>query len=228
MANVTSIVMIGATGAVGSHVAASLTESPTVKRLTLLGRRPLDSLSQDTNDKVAQHKIDIFDPDTYAALLQGHDTAICTMGVGQPSKMARDEFIRIEKTAVLAFAEQCKEADIRYFHLLSSVGVDPASRSFYLRTKGEVQNSLRALQFDGLYLIQPSMILTPGNRYGALQAITLAVWPLLSPLLIGSWRKYRGVPVDLLGRAIAANALDGPQGEHLLQWDDFMRLAGND
>jgi len=77
------------------------------------------------------------------------------------------------------------------------------SNSFYLRTKGELVEALKALNFDRLSIFQPSMILTPTNRYGIAQAITLKVWPFLKPLLMGSLRKYRGIPVNVLGQAMA-------------------------
>ncbi|MFT7120802.1 MAG: hypothetical protein ACJAZ9_000979 [Neolewinella sp.] len=40
-----------------------------------------------------------------------------------------------------------------------------------------------------------------------MQGITLAVFPLLKPLLFGSLRKYRGIPVSVLGGSIARNLL---------------------
>jgi len=63
--------------------------------------------------------------------------------------------------------------------LLSSVGISPKSKSFFLRTKGELVEALKALNFERLSIFMPSMILTPTNRYGFSQALTLAVWPKL-------------------------------------------------
>ncbi|MEZ5738051.1 MAG: NAD(P)H-binding protein [Burkholderiaceae bacterium] len=196
-----SVLMVGATGAVGSCAARALAGA-TGLVLTLLGRQPLTPLPAGEAVLVEQHGFDWFDPASYEARLGGHHTAICTLGVGQPSKMSRDEFVRIEKTALLHFATHCREAGIGHFQLLSSVGADARSASFYLRTKGEVEDGLRALGFARLSLFQPSMILTPTNRYGLLQGVTLLVWPWLNPLLPGPLRKLRGVPVEtLVGRS---------------------------
>ena len=105
-----SVVMIGATGAVGGHVAKTLVQMPDVGRVTLLGRRPLDGISA---DKTVQTVIDVFDAASYEPILTGQDAAICTLGVGQPSKISKDEFVKIDKLAVLAFAESCKAAGVR-------------------------------------------------------------------------------------------------------------------
>ena len=94
-----------------------------------------------------------------------------------------------------------------------------------MRTKGELCDALVALRFERLSLFQPSMILTPTNRYGIVQGLMLALWPSLDPMLRGSWRKYRGVAVETLGAAMAANLLTGASGVEWLTWADFNALA---
>lgn len=217
------VVMIGSTGAVGGHVAATLAASADTQQLTLLGRRATEGLPQ---SNVTQHKIDVLEPSTYRGLVAEHDVAVCTLGVGEPSKVSKEDFVRIDKDAVLAFATTCREAGVEHFELLSSVGVGAQSRSFYLRTKGELEDGLRGLGFPRLSLFHPSMILTPSNRYGMSQAVTLAVWPKLRPLLLGPLRRLRGVRVEDLGRAMALNVFTDAQGEEVLEWDDFAALVG--
>ncbi|MDX2432740.1 MAG: NAD(P)H-binding protein, partial [Bacteroides sp.] len=195
-----SVVMLGASGAVGTETLNTLLQLGNIQLLTLLGRKPISNINADF---VQQHKISVSDTSSYQNYLQGHTTAICTLGVGEPSKMSKEEFVKIDKIAVLDFATECKKAGINHFELLASVGISPESKSFYLRIKGELVEGLKALNFERLSIFQPSMILTPTNRYGRAQAITLKVWPLLKPLLMGSLRKYRGVSVNVLGQAMA-------------------------
>ena len=214
--------MLGASGAVGGETLKTLLKTPNISRLTLLGRTPIANV---TADFVAQHKIDIFNATSYGDLLMGHATAICTLGVGEPSKMDKEAFIKIDKTAVLDFAKACKKAGVAHFELLASVGIDAKSSSFYLKTKGELVEELKALNFDRLSIFQPSMILTPTNRYGFTQAVALFVTPFLNPLLFGGWKKYRGVPVELLGKAIALNAFSHKMGVERLEWADFYAIA---
>jgi uncharacterized protein YbjT (DUF2867 family) len=216
------VVMLGASGAVGQQVLMALIHAATEVAVTTLGRRAVDVRA---HARLSQHVVDIHDPASYAPRLAGQQVAICTLGVGQPSKMSKAEFIRVDKEAVLSFAKACKQAGVKHFELLSSVGVDADSRSFYLRTKGALQVALRAMGFDRLSLFQPSMILTPSNRYGWSQALTLAVWPKLDGLLRGRLQRYRGIRVAELGRAMAINALIDGEGLEYLQWPDFKRLA---
>jgi uncharacterized protein YbjT (DUF2867 family) len=217
-----SVVMMGATGAVGQEVLSALLSMPQPIQITTLGRRPA---AVPAHDRLLQHVVDVHQPQTYQHYLQGQQAAICTLGVGQPSKVSQAEFIRVDKDAVLAFAVACKQGGVKHFELLGSVGADHKSRSLYLRTKGELRNALVALRFERLSIFQPSMILTPSNRYGLAQGLTLAIWPTLGHLLIGSLRKYRGVTVSTLGLAMARNLFAGGQGVEILHWPDFMALA---
>ncbi|MEM7634414.1 MAG: hypothetical protein AAF299_07630, partial [Pseudomonadota bacterium] len=75
MARDLNIVMLGATGAVGTEVVSTLVTMPELASLTLLGRRKVEGIS---HDGLRQHKADIFDPASYMMHLRGHDTAICT------------------------------------------------------------------------------------------------------------------------------------------------------
>ena len=189
--------------------------------MSLLGRRPVEGLA---GGAIEQHVIDIFAPSSYRDLLAGHDTAICALGVGEPSKMSKAEFVRIDRDAVLT-CYRLQAGRVRHFELLGAAGVSATSALFYLRTKGQLEEGLKALGFERVSLFQPSMILTPTNRYGLLQAITLFAFPLLEPVLVGPLRKARGIRVDRLGAAIAMNVLTEATGVETLQWDDFMRLS---
>ena len=217
-----SIVMLGATGAVGGEVLKILLELNDMERITLLGRREVPKIS---NIIVNQQIIDVFKPDTYTKYLPKHDIAICTLGIGEPSKTSKENFIKTDKLAVLDFAKSCKEAGVSHFELLASVGISSKSSSFYLRIKGELVDELKALNFDRLSIFKPSMILTPTNRYGISQAIILRVWPWLKPLLFAGLRKYRGIKVSTLGRAMALNVVQEKSGFEALEWDDFQRLT---
>lgn len=217
--------MMGATGAVGGCAMVALQATPQLAQLTLLTRR---LLPDPVGPVTAQHRVDVLDPNTYAPLLTGYQSAICTLGIGQPSKVSQAEYVRIDRDAVIAFATACKRAGIAHFELLSSVGANAQSRSFYLRTKGQLQQALVDLNFERLSLFQPSMILTPTNRYGVVQGLLLALWPKISFLLQGGWRKYRGIPVGTLGAAMAANLFTKGQGTEILNWSEISALGSKE
>lgn len=216
-----ALVMLGASGAVGGAALRRLQAMPEVTRITLLNRRALPGLGE----KTREHIVDVGDPASYRHLLAGHGAAICTLGVGEPSKASRAEFLRVDHDMPLAFATACRAAGVGHFSLLSAVGVSAASRVFFIRTKGQLEDSLRALGFARLSLFHPSMILTPQNRYGLSQAVVLRVWPWLAPVLAGPLRKFRGIAVADLGAAMAHNLGATGQGVEVLDWDAMVALT---
>ena len=216
-----SIVFLGASGAVGSEALKNVLKFSGINKIMLLGRRKIEGLDK-TN--LEQQIIDISDAATYESYINDFQTAICTLGVGEPSKASKDEFIKIDKTAVLDFAKACKDKGVKHFQLLSSVGVSSTSRSFFLKTKGELIDALEALHFERLSIFQPSMILTPTNRYGFSQALVLKIWPKLDFILQGQARQYRRIKVEELGEAMANNVLTSGIGIEFLQYDDFKNL----
>jgi uncharacterized protein YbjT (DUF2867 family) len=220
------LVLLGATGAVGRNVLAEALRSPAFEAVTTLGRRPAEIADGEAPPgKLAQHVVDLEDPASYRALVAGHTAAICTLGVGQPSKTTREEVWKIEVDYVMGFAAACKAAEVRHFSLMTSVGSDAGSMSYYLRLKGTLEDRVKALGFERTSLFRPSMLLTTQNRYGASQAVVLAVWPKIDWLFMGPLRRYRGIRVEDLGRAIARNAArDAPGGVEVHEWDGFQRI----
>ncbi len=216
-----SVVMIGASGAVGGVVLSHLLASEKVQQVTVLGRRAVGL----AHEKLVQSVVDLANPGSYADQGAGHDVAICTLGVGQPTKASRAVFLAVDQAMPLAFATACQTRGVGRFVLLGSVGANARSPSFFLRSKGELEDKLTCLGFSGLSFFRPSMILTPENRYGFSQAVTLAVWPRLAPMLVGPLRKYRGIALADLGAAIAATALISVQGVERLTWDQINARA---
>lgn len=222
------VLLLGATGAVGGHVLAQALRSPQFATVTTLGRRPASPPASFAvpPGKLAQHVVDVADPASYRHLLAGHTDAISTLGVGDPAKLPREEVWRIEVDYVVAFASACRQAGVERFSLMTSVGSDPDSRFYFLKMKGTLEQRVQALGFPRVRIFRPSMILTPNNRYGMSQAITLAVWPHLGWALRGSLRAARGIRVEDLGRAIALDAARGQSGDgaRVYTWDDFQEI----
>lgn len=224
-------VVLGATGAVGTEVVRALLQSRRFGRVTTLGRRPF-AIPGAPSEKLVHHVVDVFDPSAYESLLDGHAAAFCTLGLGQPSKVTREELYRVDVAASAGFASACKRRGVSHFSLLTAVGANPKSPSFYLRCKGEVEEKVRAERFPRASFFRPSMIMTPANRYGLVQAVFLAVYPFLDPFLLGPLRPYRSVKVGDLGKAMAVNAERAGTGAapraEILDWSAFRAiLAGS-
>lgn len=139
-------IVVGATGAVGSALVRELLGSPHCEEVTALTRRAVESFAGlPGHDKLRQHVIDMNDLERETAeAARGYATAFCTMGVGQPRKMAKEEVRKVDVDYAAAFARGARTAGVRHISLLSSIAADPAARSFYLRLKGDAEAGVAA------------------------------------------------------------------------------------
>lgn len=149
------------------------------------------------------------------------DTAFCTMGIGQPRKVPRQEFWKVDVEYAGAFARACRTAGVRHMSLLSSVSANPRSSNQYLRVKGAVEDRYRALGFERLSLFQPSVLVTTTVRYGLQDRLTQHFFPWISGLLPARFHEIR---VEDLARAMHLNAERQGKGLEVLHYADYLAL----
>ena len=160
-----------------------------------------------------------------AAQVPAVDAALCALGTTIRQAGSRTAFHAVDHDAVLAFAKLAKAKGARRFAVVSSVGASSRSGNFYLATKGRMEDGLATLGFERLTILQPSFLLgerrekRPGEGY----ITALAQW--LSPLLAGSWRRYRPIAADAVARALLRTALDDAAPVGRLTYDGILELA---
>jgi uncharacterized protein YbjT (DUF2867 family) len=82
---------------------------------------------------------------------------------------------------------------------VSSLGADPSSRVFYLRTKGKTEQGFAALGFASLVLVRPSLLIGgPRSSGRLLEAFGLFLGKHMPSLLP---RRYRAVTTLQVARA---------------------------
>src|SRR6185369_16650082 len=91
-------IVVGATGAVGSALVRELLASPHCEEVTALTRRKVEIFAGlPGHGKLRQRVIDMNDLERETAeAARGYATAFCTMDVGQPRKMAKDEVRKVD------------------------------------------------------------------------------------------------------------------------------------
>lgn len=142
----------------------------------------------------------------------------CALGTTIRKAGSQDAFRRIDFDATLRLARASLERGARQFFLVSSVDASPSSSNFYLRVKGELEEELRKLPFEGLHIFRPSILLGPRQESRPVETAGKALAAALGFLLIGSLRRYRAMPADRLARAIA-NASGA--GVHIYHYDEI-------
>ena len=212
--------IIGATGLIGGHLTRLLLEDSSYDRVKLLVRRPLSW----SDERVTVSVIDFEDEEAFRRELSDSDVVFCAVGtttrkVGGNRTLYRKVDVDIPVNAArFALESGCKQ-----FVLVSSVGADSGSKSFYLRLKGEAEDTIKAMGFDTFIIMRPSLLL--GDRAESRPAEKVAQWvmPLVSFLMPG---RLKPIPAETVAKAMVAAVGRKLKGVHLLHYKEMGRMWG--
>ena len=216
------ILLVGATGLIGTRVIEQARDLRHV-RLLAVSRREI-GLPQGARIEVL-----VADPANWPdaiAQLAPH-AVICALGTTwAKSGKSEEAFRAVDQNLVLDVARAAKSTGAARFVLVSSVGADLASRSFYLRVKGEVERDVGKLGFERLDILRPGLLRGPrsGDRR-VLERLGIALSPLTSLFLFGERRKYRAIDGAIVARAALQGALDKRKGRFVHENDGILRQA---
>ena len=126
---------------------------------------------------------------------------------------------------VLSFARGAQAAGAQSLCVVSAVAADCAARNFYLRVKGETEVALEALRFRSLHIMQPGLLLGSRPQRRVLEAVARGCWPLLNPLLLGRWQRYRAIDARTVAAAMRAATLSGRAGTQRYTWAGLQSLG---
>ena len=180
------VALAGATGLVGTEILQGLIGDPSVAAIHVFGRRALDT----GNPKVTAHVVDF----RSLPALPRVDEVFLALGTTIKVAGSQDAFRAVDFDANLAVARAALAAGAKRAGLVSAMGASAGSGMFYTRVKGEIEDALAALPFEGLVIARPSFL--AGNRESLGQPVrsgeglALTVSRLLGPFIP---RNYRSV-----------------------------------
>lgn len=201
-----TILIAGATGVVGRNALHQLLASTDVSRVIAIGRRNLP----DENQKLTSRVADLGNPQSLLVQVpDGITVAISALGTTMKQAGSKEAFRAVDHDAVLNFANAALVRGARRFLLVSSVGANPNSSNFYLRTKGETEADLERLAFANLTILRPSFIDDQGTRPDHRLGERLALPAMRAVFSIaGKHSRYAPITADALGRALTRLAFD--------------------
>lgn len=149
-----TVILAGATGLVGRDILQGLLADPGVSAVYTLGRRapPVQ------HPKLVPHIVD------FAALPPLPPADELYLALGTTIKVAGSQaaFRALDYDANLNAAKAALAAGVKKVGLVSAMGADARSKIFYNRVKGELEDALTQLTFEGLVIARPSLLI--GNR----------------------------------------------------------------
>jgi len=212
--------LAGASGLTGGFTLDALLEAPDVTRVIAVTRRSLGREHSRLANRIVQFE-------RLEAQLKGTscDTALCCLGTTLRRAGSEQRFRAVDVDCVLTFARAAKAASARRFVVISSVGADPRSRNFYLRTKGDMEEELEGVGFESLDILQPSMLLALRAEMRPLELLGSALMPLFAPLLRGKYTPYRAIRARTVAAAMLGATRSGRRGVQRYTYEGIEALA---
>lgn len=205
-------IVLGSTGLVGSELVKLLTGSDFYGSVLLLNRRA----SGHNHPKLSERIID-FD----APVLDGvrGEDLYCAIGTTLRKAGSKAAQFTIDCEYPTTIARLLREQGTKQMLLVSSLGADASASNFYLRTKGTLEQNLIGMRFETTVILRPSLLLGDRGEVRTGEAIAAAVMRVLSPLMIGALRKYRGVDARKVAERMVTEAKRASAGVRIIESD---------
>ncbi|CAG2204982.1 HTATIP2 [Mytilus edulis] len=149
--------VIGYTGETGKSLIQELNRRKLFKKIVLIGRREVQ-MDKDLGPEFEQKVVDFDRLTEHKDTFQDLDIGFCCLGTTK-GKAGKAGFIKVDHDYVVNSAEVAKSVGCKHFLLVSSYGAKKDSFFLYPKTKGEVEDELKAINFDNLSIFRPGLLL---------------------------------------------------------------------
>lgn len=200
-------IIAGASGLIGSNLVNILLEAPQYAEVLVIVRKELPI----QHKKLVQLVINFDELDKHAAAITGHAIFSC-LGTTKAQTPDKDQYRKIDHDYPLQLAQLAKQNGVEQFHVVTAIGANKNSSTFYLKLKGELEDELQKLGLKTLHIYQPAMLMGERERSRLLEKIATGVFKVIDPLLVGGLKKYRSVKGSTVAHAMFKKSLESATG----------------
>ncbi|HKB43619.1 MAG TPA: NAD(P)H-binding protein [Chitinophagaceae bacterium] len=207
--------IIGVTGLIGGYLYEALKQDKTYEAIRLIVRRPFVK----DNDRTEVKLVDFNDAESFKLAIDGSDVVFCAIGTTQKKvKGDKAAYRKIDYDIPLKTARFCKETGCETFILVSSVGANGKSNSFYLKLKGEVEDAIKATGLRSVHIMRPSMLLGDRKEFRLGEKIGKPLMTALSFLLPS---KYKPIHAKKVATAMLNVAKENKEGFFVYEYKEI-------
>ena len=212
---VTTSIIAGSTGLIGGNVIKVLSNKK--QGAIALTRRAIPNLPPNITEMIID--FDAFEKN--GSLPSCNNVFIC-LGTTIKTAGSKENFRKVDIDYCLSIARKAKESGAETLSLISSIGANSSSKNFYLRTKGELEESIQSLGFSTVNIFRPSFLVGERSEKRLAEKIAINLAKIMDLFLIGTASKYRSVKAESLAKTMVLKADDKP-GVNYFYFDDFLK-----
>ena len=207
--------VIGATGAVGKDLLQMLLSDESVEQIDIFVRREVKIPSA----KLAVHVVDFDHTETWADQLKG-DVLFSCMGTTIKAAGTHQAQWKVDYTYQFDAAKAARDNGVPTYVLVSSIGANPRSKVFYTRMKGDLEDAVQKIGFEGCFILRPPSLIRKGSdRFGE-KAGVVALRALNA---IGLFRSWTPMPTEAVAAAMIRLAKSGRKGIEIIESQNILK-----
>lgn len=213
--------VIGATGLIGSTLVALLKEDAGFETIRLIVRR----LVSDADPKIVMKLVNFEDYESLKLAIDGCSAVFCAVGTTQ-KKVQGDKiaYRKADYDIPVNAARACLETKVAHYLLVSSVGANANSATFYLRLKGEVEEAVQKFPIPSISIFRPSVLLGDRKEFRLGERIGQSGMKIFSPFLKGKWSRYKAVHAEDVAGAMLQASKNNQAGFKIYEYTDIKKM----
>ena len=209
-------IVIGATGLVGNLILNEILNDDEFSEIRIFVRKPTGIV----NPKLKEFVTPMKDIEALSSEIKG-DVLFNALGTTIKQAGSQEEQQRIDRDLPIMFAKIASENGIIMMVNVSSVGAN-LKGGFYLRTKAEMENGTQKFFPGTTFHFRPGFLVGKRKEFRFAEKIVSGFMKVLDPVLMGSSKKYRGMPVDKLAKAMVGLSKNPSGRPHILHYPEII------
>lgn len=209
-------IIVGATGLVGNLILKEVLSDDEFTEVRIFVRRPTGITSPKLKELVNPMR----DIESLSPEIKG-DVLFNALGTTIKQAGSKAEQQRIDRDLPIAFAKIASGNGVMHMLNVSSLGAS-LKGGFYLKTKAEMENGTEKYFPGSINHFRPGFLVGKRKEFRLAEKIAFGAMKIIDPLLTGSSKKYRGMPVEKLAKAMVAVSKKTGGTPAILYYQDIM------
>ena len=193
-----SAVVFGATGFVGKELINVLLKNNEFDKVIAVTRRDLS---------IANHELEQVRLNDFSQLMNLKDklnAAVFFCCIGTTIKIAgsKEAFRQVDLIIPQEIAKLAELLSVPSLVIISSIGASYTSSNFYLKTKGEMEKTVRELYSGNLKIVRPSLLMGQRDEFRFGEKASVGFMKVFGWVFAGPLKKYKGIYAHDVARAM--------------------------
>lgn len=212
-------IILGVTGLTGGYLLAELLADKRYEKVILFSRRTKGI----DNPKVEEHLITMSELISYKNVFKANDV-FCCVGTTQKKTPDKEVYRSIDYNIPVQVAALAADTGADSLIIISSVGANAQSKTFYTRLKGEMEEKVATYTIPNIRFVRPALINAKREEFRLGELFFKGIMKVLDYVMVGSLEKYRSIHPKTIAKAMVWLA-NNPYQRTVVESDVLQKLG---